>query len=159
MAHTYSHLFGLKTTGLRFFTVYGPWGRPDMAYYLFAEAISNNKPLKVFNNGEMKRDFTYIDDVVNGLIRVIEKDIDNRKNYKIYNLGNNKPESLNYFISIIEMNMGIISKKIMMPIQQGDVSQTYANIDDLILDYSYNPKIGLEEGLRKFINWYNKQSK
>ena len=156
MAHTYGHLYDFKTTGLRFFTVYGPWGRPDMAYYLFAEAISNDNPIKVFNNGEMERDFTYIDDIVNGVTKIIEKNIDSREHYKIYNIGNNKPESLNYFISIIEKHLGIKAIKMMMSMQPGDVSQTYANIDDMISDYSYNPKTGLEEGLKKFLNWYIK---
>jgi UDP-glucuronate 4-epimerase len=156
IAHTYGHLYGFKTTGLRFFTVYGPWGRPDMAYYLFAEAITNDQPIKVFNNGQMERDFTYIDDIVNGVTKIIEKNIDLREHYKIYNIGNNKPESLNYFISIIEKHLGLKAKKKMMSMQPGDVSQTYANIDDMISDYSYNPKTGLEEGLKKFINWYIK---
>ena len=106
MAHTYGHLDGFKTTGLRFFTVYGPWGRPDMAYYLFAEAISNNKPIKVFNNGDMERDFTYIDDIVDGVTKIIEKNIDSREHYKIYNIGNNKTESLQNFITTIEKAMG-----------------------------------------------------
>ena len=102
MAHTYGHLYGFKTTGLRFFTVYGPWGRPDMAYYLFAEAISNDQPIKVFNNGEMERDFTYIDDIVNGVTKIIEKNIDSREHYKIYNIGNNKTESLQNFIPLLK---------------------------------------------------------
>ena len=159
MAHTYGHLYDFKTTGLRFFTVYGPWGRPDMAYYLFAEAISNDKPIKVFNNGQMERDFTYIDDIINGVTKIIEKNIDSREHYKIYNIGNNKPESLNYFISIIEKHLGSKAKKKMMSMQPGDVPHTYANIDDMISDYSYNPKTGLEEGLIKFLNWYIKQYK
>ncbi len=159
MAHTYGHLYGFKTTGLRFFTVYGPWGRPDMAYYLFAEAISNDKPIKVFNNGEMERDFTYIDDIVNGITKIIEKNIDKREHYKLYNIGNNKPENLNNFISIIEKNFGTKAIKMIMPMQPGDVSQTYANIDDMISDYSYNPKTGLEEGLKKFLKWFIKKSK
>ena len=118
MAHTYGHLYGFKTTGLRFFTVYGPWGRPDMAYYLFAEAISKNKPIKVFNNGEMERDFTYIDDIVNGVTKIIEKNIDSREHYKIYNIGNNKTESLQDFIKTIEEAIGKKAIKEMYPMQQ-----------------------------------------
>ena len=154
MAHTYGHLYSFKTTGLRFFTVYGPWGRPDMAYYLFADAISNNKTIKIFNAGQMERDFTYIDDIVDGIARIIEKNINSREHYKVYNIGNSKPESLSYFISKIEKHLGIKAKKEMMPMQPGDVSQTYANIDDMISDYGYNPKTGLEEGLKKFLHWY-----
>ncbi|MDA8565489.1 NAD-dependent epimerase/dehydratase family protein [Schleiferiaceae bacterium] len=154
MAHTYGHLYSFKTTGLRFFTVYGPWGRPDMAYYLFADAISNNKTIKIFNAGQMERDFTYIDDIVDGISRIIEKNINSREHYKVYNIGNSKPESLSYFISKIEKHLGIKAKKEMMPMQPGDVSQTYANIDDMISDYGYNPKTGLEEGLKKFLHWY-----
>ena len=154
MAYTYGHLYGFKTTGLRFFTVYGPWGRPDMAYYLFAEAISNNKPIKVFNNGEMKRDFTYIDDIVNGLTKIIETNIDKRERNKIYNIGNNKTESLLDFILTIEKLLGKVAIKEMYPMQKGDVQRTWANIDDMILDYDYNPKTGLKQGLEKFINWY-----
>ena len=130
-----------------------------MAYYLFVNAISNNKPIKVFNNGKMYRDFTYIDDIVNGITKIIKKNIDSREHYKLYNIGNNKPESLNYFISIIEKYLGIKAKKKMMTMQPGDVSQTYANIDDMISDYGYNPKTDLEEGLKKFLKWYNKHHK
>ena len=151
MAHTYGHLFGFKTTGLRFFTVYGPWGRPDMAYYLFTEAISKNKPIKVFNNGKMQRDFTYIDDIVNGVTRIIEKNIDSRELYKIYNIGNNKTESLRDFITTIEKAMGKEAIKEMYPMQQGDVEKTFADIDDLIADYSYRPKTSISVGVENFI--------
>jgi UDP-glucuronate 4-epimerase len=155
MAHTYGHLYGFKTTGLRFFTVYGPWGRPDMAYYLFAEAISNNKPIKVFNNGEMERDFTYIDDIINGVTKIIEKNIDSRDHYKIYNIGNNKTESLQDFIASIEIAMGKKAIKEMYPMQQGDVPQTWADISELEkLGYKSSTKIN--EGVELFVKWYKK---
>ena len=159
MAHNYGHLYDFKTTGLRFFTVYGPWGRPDMAYYLFADAISNDKPIKLFNNGEMHRDFTYIDDVVNGMIKIIESNIDSRWHYKIYNIGNNKTESLHDFITIIEEAMGKKSIKEMYPMQQGDVPITYANIDELIKDYKYSPSTNIKFGIQNFINWFLKSKK
>ena len=154
MAHTYGHLYGFKTTGLRFFSVYGPWGRPDMAYYLFTEAIFNGQPIKVFNNGEMERDFTYIDDIINGVVRVIEKNIDSREHYKIYNIGNNKTVSLKDFISIIEKAMGKEATKEMYPMQLGDVPRTYADVDELISDYKYSPNTDLESGIESFTNWY-----
>jgi len=156
MAHTYGHLYGFKTTGLRFFTVYGPWGRPDMAYYLFADAISNDQPIKVFNNGEMERDFTYIDDIVNGVTKIIEKNIDSRDHYKIYNIGNNKTESLQDFIITIEEAIGKDAIKEMYPMQQGDVPRTFADIDKLIDDIDYKPSTSIRDGLVKFINWYKK---
>ena len=159
MAHTYGHLYKFKTTGLRFFTVYGPWGRPDMAYYLFAEAIHNDKPIKVFNNGEMERDFTYIDDIVNGMTKIIVKNIDSREHYKIYNIGNNKTESLQNFIVTIENAIGKKAIKKMYPIQQGDVPKTYANIDKLIKDHDYRPNTNINEGIKKFINWLNTYNK
>ncbi len=154
MAHTYGHLYGFKTTGLRFFSVYGPWGRPDMAYYLFTEAIFNNQPIKVFNNGEMERDFTYIDDIINGVVRVIEKNISSREHYKIYNIGNNKTVSLKDFISTIEKAMGKEATKEMYPMQLGDVPRTYADVDELIKDYKYSPNTELESGIESFTNWY-----
>jgi len=156
MAHTYGHLYGFKTTGLRFFTVYGPWGRPDMAYYLFAEAISKGKSIKVFNNGEMERDFTYIDDIVNGLIRIIEKNVDYRKHYKTYNIGNNKTESLQDFIITIEEAIGKKAIKEMYPMQQGDVPRTFANINNLIDDFGYKPSTSINKGIKEFIKWYKK---
>ncbi|MAW84575.1 MAG: NAD-dependent epimerase [Crocinitomicaceae bacterium] len=159
MAHTYGHLYDFKTTGLRFFTVYGPWGRPDMAYYLFAEAIHNDKPIKVFNNGEMERDFTYIDDIVNCMTKIIEKNIDSREHYKIYNIGNNKTESLPTFISMIEKSMGKQAIKEMYPMQQGDVPRTFADVDDLIKDYEYSPSTDIEFGIESFINWFSKYNK
>jgi UDP-glucuronate 4-epimerase len=154
MAHTYGHLYDFKTTGLRFFTVYGPWGRPDMAYYLFAEAISNDKPIKVFNNGEMERDFTYIDDIVNGVAKIIEKNIDSREHYKIYNIGNNKTESLQDFIATIEQAMGKKAIKEMYPMQQGDVPRTFADISELIKIYNFKPTTKIKDGLKQFVNWY-----
>ena len=154
MAHTYGHLYGFKTTGLRFFTVYGPWGRPDMAYYLFAEAISNDQPIKVFNNGEMERDFTYIDDIVNGVTKIIEKNIDSREHYKIYNIGNNKTESLQNFITTIEKAMGKVAMKEMYPMQQGDVPRTFADVDELIKDYEYSPSTDIKSGIQSFVKWF-----
>ena len=154
MAHTYGHLYDFKTTGLRFFTVYGPWGRPDMAYYLFTEAISNEKPIKVFNNGQMERDFTYIDDIVNGVTKIIEKNIKDREHYKIYNIGNNKIESLKFFISTIEKAIGKKAIKEMHTIQQGDVTKTFANVSELIKDYDYSPSTNIESGIQSFVNWY-----
>lgn len=154
MAHTYGHLYGFKTTGLRFFTVYGPWGRPDMAYYLFAEAISKNIPIKVFNNGEMERDFTYIDDIVNGVTKIIEGNIADREHYKIYNIGNNKTESLIDFITTIEKALKKKASKQMMPMQPGDVPKTWANIKEIINDFDYQPKTSVSIGISKFINWY-----
>jgi len=158
MAHTYGHLYGFKTTGLRFFTVYGPWGRPDMAYYLFADAISNDKPIKVFNNGQMERDFTYIDDIVNGITKIIEKNIDSREHYKIYNIGNNKTESLQDFIETIEVAMGKNAIKEMYPMQQGDVPKTFADVNELINDYHYHPSTSIQEGINRFTDWYKAYS-
>jgi UDP-glucuronate 4-epimerase len=154
MAHTYGHLYGFKTTGLRFFTVYGPWGRPDMAYYLFTDAISNDKPIKVFNNGVMERDFTYIDDIVNGVTKVIEKTIDSREHYKIYNIGNNKTESLQDFITTIEIALHKKAIKEMYPMQAGDVPKTFADVDELIKDYEYSPSTDISSGIDSFISWF-----
>ena len=154
MAHTYSHLYNINTTGLRFFTVYGPYGRPDMAYYLFTKAILKNEPIKVFNNGEMRRDFTYIDDIVEGLVRIIEKPA--KDNYKIYNIGNHKSEQLGDFIATLEKHLGKTAKKELLPMQPGDVSQTYAEVSDLIEDYEYAPNTSIDEGLKRFVQWYLK---
>ena len=158
MAHTYSHLYSLPTTGLRFFTVYGPWGRPDMALYLFTDAITKGKPIKVFNYGEMERDFTYIDDIVAGVVHVIESDSDPRKTpenaYKLYNIGNNKSVKLTDFIEAIESNLGVVAAKELMPIQPGDVERTWANVDDLIADYDYAPSTPIEDGVKAFVNWF-----
>ncbi|WP_028888608.1 NAD-dependent epimerase [Tenacibaculum ovolyticum] len=156
MAHSYSHLYNIPTTGLRFFTVYGPWGRPDMAPMLFAEAISNEKPIKVFNNGDMERDFTYIDDIVAGVSKIIEKRISDRNLYKIYNIGNNNSVKLLDFIKEIEDNLDIKAQKNMLPMQMGDVKRTWADVDDLIKDYNYKPSTLLSKGIKEFINWFKK---
>lgn len=154
MAHTYSHLFNIQTIGLRFFTVYGPWGRPDMAMFLFTDAILNNKPIKVFNHGELYRDFTYIDDIVSGVLATINKE--STSNYAIYNIGNSKPVKLLDFINAIENKLGIKAIKEMLPMQPGDVERTWADITDLKINYGYIPKISIEEGVTKFIDWYKK---
>ncbi|SDR00147.1 NAD-dependent epimerase [Flagellimonas zhangzhouensis] len=157
MAHTYSHLYRIPTTGLRFFTVYGPWGRPDMAIYLFTKAITDGKPINVFNNGEMERDFTYIDDIVEGVERIMEKPVDDRKElYKLYNIGNNSSVKLMDFIEAIEQSLGTIAEKNMMPMQPGDVTRTWANVDDLIADYNYRPNTPVKEGIQSFVGWYGK---
>lgn len=155
MAHTYSHLYKLPTTGLRFFTVYGPWGRPDMALFLFTEAIVKGKPIKVFNNGEMERDFTHINDITAGIISVVEKKWpDQTKLYKIYNIGNNRSVKLLDFIREIEKNLGRKAIKKMLPIQPGDVQKTWANIDRLIQDYNYQPTTNIADGVKSFTDWY-----
>lgn len=158
MAHTYSHLFNIPTTGLRFFTVYGPWGRPDMAMFLFTDAIVNDRPIKVFNHGKMERDFTYIDDIVEGVVRIIEKPtaerMDNNDLYKVYNIGNNNSVKLLDFIKEIEFNLDKTADKNMMPIQPGDVERTWADVDRLIEDYDYRPNTSIKEGVKSFVNWY-----
>ena len=154
MAHTYGHLYAFKTTGLRFFTVYGPWGRPDMAYFLFTDAIAKKQAIKVFNNGKMERDFTFIDDVVNGVVKVIEKNVEDRFHYKIYNIGNNKVENLEDFILTIEDSLQKKAKKEMYPMQLGDVPKTYADINELKSDFDYEPKTNIKVGIKSFINWY-----
>ena len=153
IAHSYSHLFKLKTTGLRFFTVYGPWGRPDMAPYIFVKRISEGKPITVFNNGDMERDFTYVDDIVDGVFKVIQGNNTTDK-YKIYNIGNSNPVNLNDFIHNIEdivERIAIIEYK---PMRAGDVIQTYSDIFNLQNDYGYNPKTSVKVGIRKFYDWY-----
>ncbi|WP_419673459.1 NAD-dependent epimerase [Aliarcobacter butzleri] len=157
MAHTYSHLFGISTTGLRFFTVYGPWGRPDMAPMLFTNAILNNKEIKVFNHGNMSRDFTYIDDIVDGIIKVIDNPVKTKSNlapYKIYNIGNNSPIQLLDFIKTLEKSIGIEAKKNFLPMQDGDVESTYADVEDLIKDFNYKPNTKLADGIDEFVKWY-----
>lgn len=168
MAHTYSHLFKIPTTGLRFFTVYGPWGRPDMAIYLFTKAIFENKTIDVFNYGEMQRDFTYIDDIVEGVIRVNDNPPQENPNwnassddpstssapYKIYNIGNNNPVKLMDFITALESKIGKIAEKNMLPIQAGDVPSTYADVTDLITDLDYKPQTSIEYGINQFVDWY-----
>lgn len=168
MAHTYSHLYGLSCTGLRFFTVYGPWGRPDMALFLFTKAILDSKPIKVFNHGEMERDFTYIDDIIEGVVRVMGKlpepdcswkgdDPDpgtSYTRYRIYNIGNNNPVNLLNFIEVIEDVLGKKAKKKFLDLQPGDVVATYADIDDLIKDVDFKPMTPITTGIKRFISWY-----
>jgi len=168
MAHTYSHLYNIPTTGLRFFTVYGPWGRPDMALYLFTKAIIEGKPIDVFNFGEMQRDFTYIDDIVEGIIRVNDNPPKGNKEwdgknpdpssspapYKIYNIGNNNPVKLMNFIEALENKLGRKAEKNMLPIQAGDVPSTYADVSDLIADLDYKPQTSIEDGINNFVDWY-----
>lgn len=152
MAHTYSHLFGINTTGLRFFTVIGPYGRPDMAPILFASAISKGEEIKVFNFGKMKRDFTYIDDIVDGILLALEK----TNGYRIFNLGNNKPVELEYFISCIEKEIGKTAKKKYMELQPGDVLETFADIEHTKEMLCWEPKISTEEAIKCFVEWYKK---
>jgi UDP-glucuronate 4-epimerase len=170
MAHSYSHLYNLPTTGLRFFTVYGPWGRPDMSPIIFAKAITEGKILKVFNNGKHRRDFTYIDDIVQGVIKVLDKaavknpswsgvvpdPASSAAPWKIYNLGNGKPVELLYFIECIEKSLGKTTDKEFLPIQSGDVENTYADISAIALDIGYNPVTEIEGGIKKFTDWYCK---
>ena len=160
MAYTYSHLFGLPTTGLRFFTVYGPWGRPDMAYFSFTKNIMEGKTIKVFNHGDLYRDFTYIDDVVDGITKIIEKpQITNREQqvpYKIYNIGNSNPIKLIDFIEIIEKTLGKQAKKEFCEMQSGDVYKTFADVSELENDFGYSPNTPLEKGIREFVEWYKK---
>lgn len=157
MAYTYSHLYGIPTTGLRFFTVYGPYGRPDMAYFSFTKAIMEGKPIKIFNNGDMYRDFTYIDDIVKGIEQILcnppEQD-ENTIKYKIYNIGNNKPVKLMDCIEILEKNIGKKAIKEYLPMQPGEVYQTYADIRDLEEDFHFIPSTSIEIGLSRFVEWY-----
>ena len=160
MAHTYTHLYKFASTGLRFFTVYGPWGRPDMSPILFANAIAQSEPIKVFNNGDMERDFTYIDDIVAGVVTIIEKPVTEfRPMYKIYNIGNNNSVKLMDFIATIEKYMGKEAKKEMYPMQMGDVQRTWADVSELIKDYNYKPSTSIEEGIKQFITWYKEYYK
>ena len=156
MAHTYSHLFNFETIGLRFFTVYGPWGRPDMALFLFTKAMLCNETIDVFNKGNLSRDFTYIDDIIEGVCNTILKDSRDKKNSKIYNIGNNSPVNLLDFISHIEKELGFKSKRKLMPMQPGDVNMTWANVEKLKNDYDFSPKITIQEGVKEFISWYLK---
>ena len=159
MAHTYSHLYKFETIGLRFFTVYGPWGRPDMAMFLFTGAIINNKPIKVFNNGNLSRDFTYIDDITSGLVNTLLKDSKNTSLYKLYNIGNGKPVQLLDFIESLEKTLGISAIKKMLPMQAGDVHQTFANTSTLERDYNYKPQITVDKGIKEFVSWYKSSYK
>ena len=154
MAHTYSHLFGIQTIGLRFFTVYGPWGRPDMAMFLFTDAIINNRPIKVYNNGNLSRDFTYIDYVVLGVVSSLIKDSKSNKKYQLYNIGNNNPVKLLDFISEIEINTNKTALKEMLPIQDGDVFQTFADVSNFMKEFDYKPTTSVKIGVKKFFNWF-----
>lgn len=156
MAHTYSHLYGINTVGLRFFTVYGPWGRPDMAPMLFTDAILSGRPIKVFNYGNMSRDFTYIDDIVDGIVNIIDLQQKNTDvtAYKLYNIGNNSPVELMEFIETLERELGKEAKKEFLPMQDGDVESTYADVSDLMDDFGYKPDTKLSDGVREFVKWY-----
>ncbi len=168
MAHTYSSLYGIPTTGLRFFTVYGPWGRPDMAYFSFTRTILEGRPIDVYNYGKMQRDFTYIDDIVEGVVRVMDKIPGGNPNwsgahpdpgtsyapFKIYNIGNNNPVELLHFIAVLENCLGKKAEKNLLPMQAGDVPATYADVDDLMRDVGFQPATSIEEGLRRFVAWH-----
>ncbi len=173
MAHTYSHLYRLPTTGLRFFTVYGPWGRPDMALWLFTKAILAGEPIDIFNNGQMRRDFTYIDDIVQGIIRVSDRipagnpdwssehpdPSSSRAPYRIYNIGNNQPVELMHLIETLERNLGKTAVKNFLPMQPGDVPATFADVDDLIRDVGFKPSTPIELGIERFVRWYREYHK
>ena len=168
MAHTYSHLYRVPTTGLRFFTVYGPWGRPDMALFKFTKNILAGEPIPVFNYGKHRRDFTYIDDIVGGVIRVLDQpaqaDPDwngdqpdsatSQAPYRLYNIGNNNPVELMHYIETLEKCLGKQAKKDLLPLQPGDVPDTYANVDDLVADFDYKPDTSVEDGIARFVDWY-----
>lgn len=171
MAHSYSHLYKIPTTGLRFFTVYGPYGRPDMAYFKFTKAILNGESIDVYNNGKMKRDFTHVYDIVNGIVRLMESKLPNENErlklsgsqlksmidnppYKIYNIGSNKPVTLRRFIRAIETSCGLKAKENLMPMQKGDVPSTFADIDDLTADTGFKPSISIEQGIKEFVKWF-----
>ena len=156
MAHTYSHLFGIETIGLRFFTVYGPWGRPDMAMFLFTDAILHNKPINVFNNGELSRDFTYIDDIIDGVVATVTHESKHKKPYQLYNIGNSHPVKLMDFITEIEKSTGLTAQKNFLPMQAGDVEKTWADVSAIQEDFGYNPKTAIKEGVENFITWYKK---
>ncbi|MGE3311125.1 MAG: NAD-dependent epimerase [Limisphaerales bacterium] len=168
MAHTYSHLFNLPTIGLRFFTVYGPWGRPDMALFLFTKSILEGRPIDLFNEGRMRRDFTYIDDIVEGVVRVADRvatgnpewDGDtpdpgtSRGPYRVYNIGNNRPVELMHLVACLEDALGKKAEKRLLPMQPGDVPATFADVDDLVRDAGFQPSVPVEEGVRRFVAWY-----
>jgi UDP-glucuronate 4-epimerase len=168
MAHTYSHLYGVPTTGLRFFTVYGPWGRPDMALFKFTKAILEGRPIEVFNYGHHRRDFTYVDDIVEGVIRVLDRpaepnaawsgaDPDSATStapYRLYNIGNHQPVELMRYIEVLEQCLGRTAEKTLLPLQAGDVPDTYADVEDLVRDTGYKPATPIEVGVRNFVDWY-----
>jgi UDP-glucuronate 4-epimerase len=173
MAHSYAHLFNLPVTGLRFFTVYGPWGRPDMSLFLFTKKILEGEPIDVFNYGDHLRDFTYIDDIVEGVVRILEKvphahpqwnsaapdPATSSAPYRLFNIGNNKPVQLMYFIECIEKALGKTATKVMLPLQPGDVPKTFANVDDLMEAVDFKPATLIEEGIQKFVVWYREYYK
>lgn len=157
MAHCYSKLYGIPATGLRFFTVYGPFGRPDMAYFKFAKKIMNGETIQIYNNGDMMRDFTYIDDIVKGIANILPnppEEIETGAKYKVYNIGNNKPEKLMDYIQTLEKHLGREAKKEFLPMQPGDVYQTYADVSDLMHDFDFKPSTSIDEGLGKFVTWF-----
>jgi len=168
MAHTYAHLYQLPVTGLRFFTVYGPWGRPDMALFLFTKAILEDRPIDIYNNGQHQRDFTFVDDIVEGVVRVMDKVAEPDDNwsplkpnpatsnapYRVYNIGNNRPVELMYLIQLLEEAIGRKGRKNMLPLQPGDVPATYAQIDNLYKAVGFKPRVSIEEGVRRFLAWY-----
>lgn len=168
MAHCYSHLYGLPTTGLRFFTVYGPWGRPDMALFIFTKAILEDRPIEVFNHGKMQRDFTYIDDIVEGIVRLLDKvpqpqnfdgyhlnPASSHAPYRVYNIGNDQPVELNYMIEVIEKTLGKKATKKLMPMQPGDVAATWADVDALKEAVGFQPSTSIENGIKAFVDWYS----
>ena len=173
MAHVYASLYKIPCTGLRFFTVYGPWGRPDMALFIFTKAILEDRPINVFNYGKMERDFTYIDDIIEGVVRIIDKIPEPNPNwsgdkpdpsssfapYKLYNIGNNNPVALLRLIEILEECLGKKAKKNLLPLQPGDVPATYADIDDISKDVGFKPNTPLEKGIKKFVDWYKEYYK
>ncbi len=168
MAHTYSHLFGLPTTGLRFFTVYGPWGRPDMALFKFTRAILAGEPIEVFNHGRHRRDFTYVDDVVEGLLRVLDRPAPPNPDWqgaqpdpgsstapwRVYNIGNHQPVELLDYIGALEQALGRTAHKVMLPMQAGDVPDTYADVSDLVAQFDYQPRTPVAQGIERFVAWY-----
>lgn len=157
MAHCYSKLYGIPATGLRFFTVYGPFGRPDMAYFKFAKKIMNGETIQIYSNGDMMRDFTYIDDIVKGIANILPnppEEIETGAKYKVYNIGNNKPEKLMDYIQTLEKHLGREAKKEFLPMQPGDVYQTYADVSDLMHDFNFKPSTSIDEGLGKFVTWF-----
>jgi len=172
MAHSYSHLYRLPATGLRFFTVYGPWGRPDMAMFIFAKAILEGKPIRLFNHGNMRRDFTFVDDVVEAIVRLVDRPPQGNPEWsgtkpdpsssaapwKIYNIGNNRPEELMQVVGLLEKEFGRAAIKEMLPMQPGDVPATYADIEDLTADVGFRPAISIEDGISRFAKWYRSYS-
>ncbi|HVI51367.1 MAG TPA: NAD-dependent epimerase/dehydratase family protein [Candidatus Sulfotelmatobacter sp.] len=154
MSHCYSHLYQIPTTGLRFFTVYGPWGRPDMSAFLFTKAILDGKPIHVFNNGDMRRDFTFVDDIVSGIVAVTDSPPSGVKPYRVYNIGNNRSEKLTHFIDLIEQACGKKAEVILEPMQPGDVKETYADIEAIQRDHGYRPTTSIDVGIPKFVEWY-----